>query len=370
MLNRCRLICIRGAGAALMLLFAPMAFALEFSAPPALTNRPVVVVTDPQATLKLLPQSDRVQAMVQRGMKELTGTTSAAAAWRTVAGSNDVVAIKVYSSPGPNTGTRIPVVAAVVQGLLSAGVLPTNIVVWDHSETDLRIAGYGRLAESLGIRLAGALQAGYDEKDFYEFALVTGLRFGDLEFARKEEGVGRRSFVTKLLGPSVTRIISIVPASNKHSAGVTGHLYSLSLGAMDNTWRFETNPSTLSWVLPEIYAMRSVGDRVALCITDALICQYEGEEATLLHYSQVANEIYFGTDPVAMDLLAIQLLEQLRRKSDSLPVKLDMKTYQNAALLQLGEDDLERVSIHRVSLNPTNVLSPGGTTTNAATAQP
>jgi len=308
--------------------------------------------------------------MVSRAMTELTGEPSPVMAWLTIAGTNDVVAIKVFSSPGPNTGTRVVVVEAVIEGLLAAGVRATNIIVWDRSEADLRRAGYGSLIPKFGITLAGALQTGYDPSDAYTFALVTGLRYGDLEFGKTGEGVGRRSFVTKLLGPRVTRIISIAPASNKLSTGVTGHIYNMTLGSLDNTWRFESNPSTLSWALPEIYAMRSIGDRVALCITDALICQYEGEETTLLHYSAVANELYFGTDPVALDLLALRLLESERRSSASAEIKPDLNTYRNAALLQLGTDDLDRVEIRRVSLESQSAREAMINSTNAPTAQP
>lgn len=304
--------------------------------------------------------------MVDRALTVYQGAAAPQAAWQAVANSNDVVAIKVFSAPGPSTGTRLPVVTAVVKGLCSAGVLSSNIIVWDRSLTDLRTAGYGALARSLGVTLAGAMQSGYEESDSYEFALVTGLRFGDLEFGRKDEGAGRRSFVTRLLGPRVTKIISIAPASNKHSTGVTGHLYSMTLGSLDNTWRFENNPSTLPWALPEIYAMPSIGDRVVLCITDALICQYEGEEATLLHYSTVANELYLGNDPVAMDLLAIRLLEQQRRASDSMQIKPNLDTYRNAALLQLGVDDLDQVLVKRIAMD----ADPAQATPAQPTAQP
>jgi hypothetical protein len=264
----------------------------------------------------------------------------------------------------------MPVVAAAVKGLLSAGVVSTNIIVWDRSEADLHRAGYNKLANSFGITLAGAREVGYDESQSYEFALVTGLRFGDLEFGRKGEGVGRRSFLTRLLGPRVTKIISIAPASNKHSAGVTGHLYSMTLGSVDNTWRFESNPTTLPWSLPEIYAMRSVGDRVVLCITDALICQYEGEDATLLHYSKVANELYFGTDPVAMDLRAIRLLEHERMSSDSMQIQPNLDMYRNAALLQLGVDDPDLVPVKRISLEPDEKRAEVPSQTNGVRAQP
>lgn len=356
--------------AILVLLGAMSAASIEFSYPPSLTNKPIVVVSDPEATLNLLPQQEHVDAMVSRAMTELTGEADSETAWGTLGNSNDVVAIKVFSAPGPSTGTRVEVVRAVVNGLISAGVNRSNIVVWDRSMRDLTSAGYNRLARSMGISIGGALQTGYEETDSYEFALVTGLRFGDLEFGRKGEGVGRRSFVTRLLGPHVTKIISIAPASNKHSTGVTGHIYSMTLGSVDNVWRFEGNPSTLPWALPEIYAKPSIGDRVVLCITDALLCQYEGEEATLLHYSKVANELYFSTDPVALDMLAIRLLEAQRRSSASMEIRPNMDTYRNAALLQLGVDDLDQVQVKRISLAPAVESDASLPSTNHVTAEP
>lgn len=344
--------------------------ATDLSIPAALTNRPIVVVTDPEATHNLQPQYDRVHAMVARAITELTSEPTPEQAWRSLASSNDVVAIKVFSSPGPNTGTRVAVVEAVVQGLLAGGVAVTNIVVWDRSIADLRRAGYGPLARRLGIRLEGAMETGYNEFDYYTFALVTGLRYGDLEFGKTGEGVGRRSFVTKLLGPQVTKIISIAPASNKNSTGVTGHLYSMTLGSVDNSWRFENNPSTMSWAVPEIYALRSIGDRVVLCITDALICQYEGEDTTLLHYSAVANELYFGTDPVAMDLLALRLLEKERKSSEAIEIRPNLDTYRNAALLQSGVDDLNLVPVKRIVLGEGEPPTDQAGGTNSSTAQP
>jgi len=308
--------------------------------------------------------------MVNRAIVELKGQPDVSQAWQTIAHSNDVVAIKVFSSPGPSTGTRLAVVAAVAKGLIASGVPATNIIIWDRSLVDLRRAGYGALSRELGVRLAGALDSGYDESDSYTFALITGLRYGDLEFGKTGEGVGRKSFVTKLLGDKVTKIISIAPASNKLSTGVTGHLYSMTLSSVDNAWRFESNPSTLSWAMPEIYAMRSIGDRVVLCITDALICQYEGEDTTLLHYSAVANELYVGTDPVALDLLALKLLQKERDLSASAQVKPDMNMYRNAALLQLGVDDLDKVSIKRINMNGTHANSQPAGASSSSTNQP
>ena len=64
---------------------AGSAFALEFAYPAALTNRPIIVGHDPQATLTMRPQPERVRTMVDRALTELTGSPSAEAAWGTLA---------------------------------------------------------------------------------------------------------------------------------------------------------------------------------------------------------------------------------------------------------------------------------------------
>lgn len=289
--------------------------------------------------------------MVERGLTELTGKPNVADAWLSLVSTQEVVGLKVYTSPGPNSGTRLAVVESVVTGLLSAGFAPTNIVVWDWRVGDLRLAGYFRLQERHGIDIQGAQEAGYDENVYYETALVGTLRYGDHEFGKQGPGVGRRSFVSRLLTERITRIINITPVMHKRSTGVVGHLYSLTMGAVDNTWRFETQPSRFAVAIPEIYALPTLSDRVVLNITDALICQYEGENMSLLHYSVTANEIFFSKDPVVLDVLAMKKLKLHRSTDTPLSDQEEMAIYQNAELLELGRADPDAVEILRIDLN-------------------
>jgi hypothetical protein len=57
-------------------------------------------------------------------------------------------------------------------------------------------------------------------------------------------------------------------------------------------------------------------DHVVLNITDALICQYQGEQTSLLHYSTELNQIWISKDPVALDTLGIQELDRERQAKD------------------------------------------------------
>lgn len=332
--------------ACLMFACARTARALEgFTAGSSSPRASVVIVEDANATEAFRPRPERVQAMVERGITNLTGESSVVAAWQSLVSTQDVVGIKVFSAPGPNSGTRPAVAAAVVQSLLAAGMLPGNIIVWDRNATDLRLAGFYELGARFGVRVASSAAAGYDEEVFYEKPLLGNLVWGDLEFGRKDEGVGRKSFVSKLVTREMTKIINLTPLLNHTLAGVSGNLYSLTLGSVDNTIRFESDAQRLANAVPELYALPALGDRVVLNIVDALICQYEGGQRGLLHYSTALNQLRFSRDPVALDFLSLRELDRQRQRAGTPTVKPNLELYSNAALLELGVNDLTKIDV-------------------------
>jgi uncharacterized protein DUF362 len=312
----------------------------------------VVSVHDAKATDAFRARPESIRAMVECGLTNLTETPEMNSAWRSLISTQDVVGIKVFSTPGPNSGTRPAVVEALVMGLISAGVPSKQIVIWDRHQTDLRLAGYYDLAQALGIRIAGAAEAGYDESAFYETSLMGSLVWGDLEFGRKGSGVGRKSFVTKLLTRDITKIINVTPLLNHDQAGVCGNLYSLATGSVDNTGRFESDVQGLATAIPEIYALTNLSDHVVLNITDALICQYEGSERGLLHYSTALNELRFSRDPVALDVLSVHELEHQREAAHAPTNKPKADLYNNAALLELGTSDVKKIKVRKIETGP------------------
>jgi hypothetical protein len=310
----------------------------------------VVVVSDPNAVYQFQPQIPVVQAMVDRGITNFTGRPTVAAAWRSLVTTQDIVGIKVFSAGGEISGTRPAVVAAVIRGLEEAGLPPHHIIVWDRRADDLRSAGFFKLARLLNVRAEGAVDTGYDPTNYYlpDSAVVGSLVYGDLEFGKKGEGIGRKSFVTKILSRQVTKIISISPLLNQPTAGVCGHLYGLAFGSVDNTLRFQNNPDRLSVAVPEINALPAVGDRVVLNITDALIGQYEGGASVLLQYSAVLDQLWFSSDPVALDTMAIRELDRERLALGAAGFDPDLEIYTNAVLLQLGINDPSKIKVVKV----------------------
>jgi hypothetical protein len=308
-----------------------------------------VIAQEADATVAFSPQPEKIPPIIQRGLTHLTGKATLTEAWRSLVSTQDTVGIKVFSAPGPTSGTRPAVVEAVVKGLLAAGLPPKQIEVWDKHLSDLRQAGFFELAERYGVRVAGAAEAGYDDKaQPYESPLLGQLVWGDLEFGQKGEAIGRKSYVSKLVTQQITKIINVTPLLNHNFAGVSGNLWGLAIGSVDNSIRFENDAERLATAVPEIIALPDLGDRVVLNIVDALLCQYQGEEKTLLHYSAALNQLWFSTDPVALDVLSIQELDRQRKAANARAVKTNLELYQNASLLEIGVSDPRHIDVTRL----------------------
>jgi hypothetical protein len=66
---------------------------------------------------------------------------------------------------------------------------------------------------------------------------------------------------------------------------------------------------------------------------------------SLLNYTTVLNQIWFSTDPVALDSLAVQELDR-EREAAKLPANFDNpELFQNAVTLQLGVSDLSKIRL-------------------------
>ena len=286
--------------------------------------------------------------MLSAGLLRFSGQPAEKIAWQNLVSTQDVVGIKVHSAPGRTSGTRPVVVAALIESMLRSGISRDQIVIWDRRSVDLRLAGYYELAEKYKVGIAGAVEAGYDRDVSYSTPLIGKLVYGDLEFGKKGEGVGRNSYASKLVSQRLTKIINVTPLLNHNQAGVSGALYGLATASVDNILRFE-DPERLGTAIPEIYGMSQLADKVVLNIVDALICQYRGEERSLLHYSTVLNQLWFSRDPVAVDALAIKVLEENRAETQS--QKNAPSIYANAELMELGIADPKRLNIERLKMD-------------------
>lgn len=360
--------------------------AAQESAPEKSTR--IVRVHSGAATDTFLADQGVALRMTQKSVMAWTGMPDMKSAWASVLDPDDVIGIQVYSTPGPIVGTTPVIVEALIREILDAGFKPDQLVIWDKYETDLRRAGFGSLSRKFGVRLAGARDVGYDPNVYYESSLPGQLIWGDLEFGNDQrlKSGGRRSYVSKLLTRDITRIIQVMPLMNHNSVEIAGNLMNLAFSACDNMTRFEGEPELMEVAVPEIVGLqaeakhvrlsekdrkkyeglgyvRPLADRVALCVMDALICQYRGETEALLHYSSTLNEIWVSADPVALDVHGVEIIHRQRRLSDVAKRRESnedlsslgddkklprWRLFQNAALLELGEWDQGKLRVEQV----------------------
>ena len=327
----------------------------------------VVIVESSDAVRSFVPNSEKIREMVDIGIKEITGKETVLNGILSLISTNDIVGIKVYTLHSETGGTRPEVVRAVVDVLKEAGLPLDHIILWDRSMDTLRSSGFLKLSKELKVGIAASTVEGFDKEVSYNSFFPSSLVAGDVEFSNKnnfdittiapvDSDVGRRSFLTKLLTERITKIIMITPLLHHNLLGTTGHIYSLASGSTDNFLRFEMDGDRLAEAVSEIYAMEEVGDRVVLCITDALLCQYRGQSNGFLHYSKPLNELRFSFDPVALDWMSLKTMLDIQNSVDGMNQSLSVfspsgKTLcENAILLELGNGNESKLQVQRIDI--------------------
>lgn len=308
----------------------------------------VLAVRDEKAVERFQAKNDVVRHMFDDVLKAYAFKEDIGEAWKTFVKPDDVVGIKVLSDPGSVSGTRPAVVEAVVSSLLSTGFPREQIIIWDRRKGLLVATGYDQVAKKLGVVYEGSSDYGYDPSAYYEAALVGNLVYGDHEFGKSTEGIGRKSYVSKLLTQKLTRIIQIHPMLNHYLAGVNGHVVGLATSGVDNHLRFTVDESRYHESMAEICSMPELYDKLAFNLVDALICQYQGEERGFLQYSVVLNELRISKDPVALDVLSLMEINRQRAKAGLEIHKSAFQLYRNAGLMQLGESDSSKIAFQYI----------------------
>ena len=305
---------------------------------------------------------DAVNAMIDRGMKELTGADHPRDAWRRFFCADDVVGIKVNPvgrKPLPGEG-RVPgavgvisspeVVLKVVRELKEAGVKPRNIILFERYADEFERTGYEALTRERGmegVRWYASAAAytntqldihGFDlGRDHYSFELcrhVVGYDpdvFVHMGFAapdHSEKDDRRfRSHLSLIVTKMVNKIITIPCLKDHRSAGVTLALKNLSHGMNNNVARSHisgvvrldgsvSGPNQCNTFIPTAASQHPLREKATLHILDGLIGVYEGGPGSwnatwgTWHH----KGLLFATDPVALDHIGWEIIDAQRAR--------------------------------------------------------
>jgi uncharacterized protein (DUF362 family) len=253
-----------------------------------------------------------IQEMISRGMRELTGAPDDRAAWRSFFEPSDTVGIKVNCSGAPGVMSSPEVVAEVVRNLMLVGIPAKEIWIYERFPDQMASVRYDKYVPD-GVNVDGIEKSrssilGYDPTTYVE-----------VDFFGEDD---TRSMLVRHVSQRFTKIINIPNMKDHGASGVTGCLKNIAYGDFSNVARSHqfSKTNTLSFIgtLATVEPLRS---KTVLNIMDGMRGVWHG--GPFLHsprFRFYPKEFMFGTDPVAIDRLLLDVIEAKRREEKAISV--------------------------------------------------
>ncbi len=277
----------------------------------------------------LYPKPEDARAMVNRAVIELSGRRDLAQAWRAFVHPNDRVAIKVNGLGLRNMASNKEVVEAIAEGLVAAGVPATSITVYDQWDSFLAATRVSARGLPAGVRIQ----------------CHNGTRLS----SETRVASGRTWYAQPML--EATAVIG-VPLVKDHSlCGFTGALKNMTHGSIKNPEAFHRH--LCSPQIAELFAHEAIRSRSRLHIMDAFKAVYHGGPRDSPEHRAVVESVFASTDPVALDRIGSDLVDQLRQQNrmGTLAARgLPPRYIDAAGSMGLGVADRARINVQTVTL--------------------
>jgi len=310
-----------------------------------------------------------VREMMAQGMRTLTRAATTADAWRRFFEPSDIVGIKVNCGGYPHCISAYEIVSEVVRQLTAVGVPVAQIYVYERFQNQMDECDYAAHLPS-GVQTVAAERAnrnvdnsGYDPATYLEADL-----FGEED---------TRSNIMRLVSQRLTKIINIPNMKDHGATGVTGCLKNIAYGSFSNVARTHAGGKSHTYsVVGTLAAMEPLRSRTVLQIMDGLRGVWHGGPfARTTRYVFYPRQIMFGTDPVAIDRLLLDIIENERRAHGAISIwdrspaslKIDNNRARDAdpnvniiirepghveyaSRLGLGVHDLEKIKVEQLTV--------------------
>jgi len=260
----------------------------------------VVVACDEQLHANGAPDEKRVLALLDKAMASYTGRHTPVDAWKhaipapVLAGKT--IGLKVNGLGGRGISTHLALVMAVCERLQQVGVKPGNILVWDRNARDLQACGLTiNQTDKSRILCYGSDVAGYDEVE-------------------SEWGTAKIK-LAKILSEECAFVINLPILKDHEMAGVTFSMKNM-YGAVDKPMNLHANKCNPS--VADLNCIPAIRQKVRLTIGDAMSSVFNGGPVFHPEFLWHPNSLVVGSDRVAVDHVAWQMLEA-KRKEAGLP---------------------------------------------------
>lgn len=342
-LSRRKFVTILGAGSALIAAIPPAVNASELTQPrpkpatnisdaaktpgkpssmPGIYPGKVIGVKHTGAVIDNEPVETVAYIMLQRAMLELTGEQNLNKAWRIFVNPGEKIGLKVNPVAGKELSTSHAVVKSVVKQLTESGIRKEDIIIWDRRDMELKDVGF-TTENYPGIKIRGTEckddnGSFYDnegklygerniDKEWYYWADVEGEY--DAETIPYMVNTGKYSYFSMIVTQEVDKIINI-PVLKNAGSSITNAMKNLAFGSVSNTGRL--HEQLWNDTCAEVCAFAPLRDKVVLNITDGLRGCFNGGPGANPQFFCNYNTMLVGSDPVAMDRIAYDIIAEKR----------------------------------------------------------
>jgi len=258
------------------------------------------------------PNAAVVREMMARGMRELTGDKDARDSWARFIAPSDVVGIKVNCSGAPGIMTTPEVVAEIVRNLTAVGVKPDQIWIYERFKNQVDSVHYDRYVPK-GVHIWTA-ETDRGETDGYDPSTYVETSFFDEE--------DTRSNLIRLVADRFTKIVNVPNMKDHGAAGVTGCLKNIAYGSFSNVARSHSGTVTNTYsFIGTLAAVEPLRSRTVLQIMDGLRGVWHGGPfSPSRRFRFFPKRMLFGTDPVAIDRLLLDIIDDKRKAEHAISV--------------------------------------------------
>ena len=257
---------------------------------------------------------DVVREMLDRGMRALTGEATTLGAWRRFFEPSDVVGIKVNAGGVPHVVSSPAIVAETCRQLMAVGVPPSQIVVFERFQNQLDGIGYpAHLPEGVEVYAAEGGNRRTENRAYDPETYV------EVDFFGEED---TRSGMMRLVTRRLTKIVNIPNMKDHGAVGATGCLKNVAYGCFSNVARSHSRGQTHTRTSVGTFAaVEPLRSRCVLQIMDGLRAVWHGGPfAKTTRYVFHPRRMMVGTDPVAIDRLLLDIIDEKRRAEGAISI--------------------------------------------------
>jgi hypothetical protein len=255
-----------------------------------------------------------VREMMDRGMRALTGEATTLDAWRRFFEPSDVVGIKVNAGGVPHVVSNPAIVAETCRQLVAVGIPASSLVVFERFQNQVDGIGYPpHLPE--GVRVFAA-EAGNRRTQNRAYDPGT---YVEVDFFGEED---TRSNMMRLVSQKLTKIVNIPNMKDHGATGATGCLKNVAYGCFSNVARShsrgQTHTRTSVGTFASVEPLRS---RCVLQVMDGIHAVWHGGPfAKTTRFVFHPRRMLFGTDPVAIDRLLLDIIDDKRKAEGAISI--------------------------------------------------